>query len=71
MRHPQRSLRPSSFRSSWRPLLAVLAGAGALCGPLLAQAEATLYVANVGGSNEQMYRQTIIPAFVDSTAAPS
>jgi putative spermidine/putrescine transport system substrate-binding protein len=63
MRHPPRSLRPSSFRFSWRPLLAVLAGAGALCGPLLAQAEATLYVANVGGSNEQMYRQTIIPAF--------
>jgi putative spermidine/putrescine transport system substrate-binding protein len=63
MRNPQRSLRPLSFRSSWRPLLDALAGAGALCGPLLAQAEATLYVANVGGSNEQMYRQTIIPAF--------
>ena len=28
-----------------------------------AQAETTLYVANVGGSNEQLYRQKVIPAF--------
>ena len=59
MRFAQRSPRPSSFRL----LLAALAGAGALCGPLVARADTTLYVANVGGSNEQMYRQTIIPAF--------
>ena len=28
-----------------------------------AHAETTLYVANVGGSNEQLYRQKIIPPF--------
>src|ERR1700750_2483229 len=37
--------------------------AACLTAPLLAHAEATLYVANVGGSNEQLYRQKIIPPF--------
>jgi putative spermidine/putrescine transport system substrate-binding protein len=59
MRYPQRNPRPLSVRL----LLAALGIAGVLCGPLVAQADTTLYVANVGGSNEQMYRQTIIPAF--------
>jgi len=34
-----------------------------LAAPLLAHAETTLYVANVGGSNEQLYRQKVIPPF--------
>jgi putative spermidine/putrescine transport system substrate-binding protein len=42
-----------------RPLAATLALACAA----LAHAQTTLYVANVGGSNEQLYRQKIIPAF--------
>jgi putative spermidine/putrescine transport system substrate-binding protein len=53
----------SSFRSRMRPLIAVLGIAAALSGPFLAQAETTLYVANVGGSNETMYRQKVIPGF--------
>jgi putative spermidine/putrescine transport system substrate-binding protein len=46
-----------------RAAVAALAFTSALAMPLLAQAETTLYVANVGGSNEQIYRQKIIPAF--------
>jgi putative spermidine/putrescine transport system substrate-binding protein len=34
-----------------------------LTAPLHAHAETTLYVANVGGSNEQLYRQKVIPPF--------
>ncbi|MGH8778201.1 ABC transporter substrate-binding protein [Paraburkholderia sp.] len=53
---PSRSRRhPPPFRL----LVATLA----LAGTVLAHAETTLYVANVGGSNEQLYRQKIIPAF--------
>jgi putative spermidine/putrescine transport system substrate-binding protein len=37
--------------------------AAALAAPPLAHAETTLYVANVGGSNEQLYRQKVIPPF--------
>lgn len=45
-------------------LLATLGGAAAaLLGPVLAHADTTLYVANVGGSSEQLFRQKIIPAF--------
>ncbi|WP_114814510.1 ABC transporter substrate-binding protein [Paraburkholderia kururiensis] len=40
-----------------------LAVAGLFATTLAAQAETTLYVANVGGSNEQLYRQKIIPPF--------
>ncbi|SAL83460.1 extracellular solute-binding protein [Caballeronia terrestris] len=56
MKHMQQS------RSPVRALAAAL-GALALFGPALAQADTTLYVANVGGSNEQLYRQKIMPAF--------
>ncbi|NVH77774.1 extracellular solute-binding protein [Paraburkholderia sp. JPY432] len=34
-----------------------------LTAPLHGHAETTLYVANVGGSNEQLYRQKVIPPF--------
>src|SRR3954469_23364375 len=44
------------------PARAVIA-ALSLAAPLLAEADTTLYVANVGGSNEQVYRQKIIPPF--------
>lgn len=44
-------------------LAAALAVAGVFATTLAAQAETTLYVANVGGSNEQLYRQKIIPPF--------
>ncbi|MEM5402463.1 MULTISPECIES: ABC transporter substrate-binding protein [Paraburkholderia] len=52
-------------RSTFPPKAAfvALAVAGTLAAATLAQAETTLYVANVGGSNEQLYRQKIIPAF--------
>jgi putative spermidine/putrescine transport system substrate-binding protein len=43
--------------------LAALSFVSSLAAPLAAQAETTLYVANVGGSNEQLYRQKVIPAF--------
>ncbi|WP_244851726.1 ABC transporter substrate-binding protein [Caballeronia sp. SL2Y3] len=51
---------------SARPAITALALAAACAAPMLAQAETTLYVANVGGSNEQLYRQKIIPAFEKS-----
>ncbi|MCY0389373.1 ABC transporter substrate-binding protein [Robbsia sp. Bb-Pol-6] len=54
---------PRSPHTALRPLLAALACAGALLGPTFAHAEATLYVANVGGSSEQLFRQKIIPVF--------
>lgn len=63
MKQLQQSRCSSSSRSYLRPLLAALGCAGALSGSLLAHAETTLYVANVGGSNETMYRQKIIPPF--------
>jgi putative spermidine/putrescine transport system substrate-binding protein len=43
--------------------VAALICACAVAAPRFAQAETTLYVANVGGSNEQIYRQKIIPPF--------
>jgi putative spermidine/putrescine transport system substrate-binding protein len=43
--------------------LAALSFVSSLAAPLAAHAETTLYVANVGGSNEQLYRQKVIPAF--------
>lgn len=46
-----------------RAAIAAVSFASALAAPLFAQAETTLYVANVGGSNEQVYRQKIIPPF--------
>ena len=62
MRYPQRN------RSSVYLLVRCMRRARPLrrrvfAGPLIAQAETTLYVANVGGSNEQLYRQKIIPPF--------
>ncbi len=63
MKQLQQSRCSSSSRSYLRPLLAALGCAGALSGSLLAHAETTLYAANVGGSNETMYRQKIIPPF--------
>ncbi|MDN7746482.1 ABC transporter substrate-binding protein [Burkholderia multivorans] len=60
-RRPSR-LSPASRRVAAKPLLA--AGAAlALSASVAAHAETTLYVANVGGSNEQLYRQKVIPAF--------
>ncbi|MGN6230811.1 MAG: ABC transporter substrate-binding protein [Trinickia sp.] len=44
-------------------LVAALMLAGACAASAPAHAETTLYVANVGGSNEQMYRQKIDPPF--------
>lgn len=44
-------------------LLAAFALSGALAATGRAHAESTLYVANVGGSNEQLYRQKIDPPF--------
>lgn len=46
-----------------RALLAALSLTGALSAIAPAHAETTLYLANVGGSDEQLYRQKIIPAF--------
>ena len=63
MEHAQPPRRSASSRGFSRPLAVALGLAAMLGAPLLAQAETTLYVANVGGSNETMYRQKIIPAF--------
>ncbi|MFL9874365.1 ABC transporter substrate-binding protein [Paraburkholderia megapolitana] len=63
MEHAQPPRRSASSRGFLRPRAVALGLAATLVGPLLAQAETTLYVANVGGSNETMYRQKIIPAF--------
>ncbi|SAL28694.1 ABC transporter substrate-binding protein [Caballeronia telluris] len=52
-----------SRRASARTFAVALGLTGALVGPALAHAETTLYVANVGGSNEQLYRQKVIPPF--------
>jgi putative spermidine/putrescine transport system substrate-binding protein len=55
-----------SLRRRCRSTLHALASALSvvcLTAPLHAHAETTLYVANVGGSNEQLYRQKIIPPF--------
>ncbi|AMV47585.1 ABC transporter substrate-binding protein [Paraburkholderia caribensis] len=49
-------------RLTIRVLSAALSTA-CLSAPFHAHAETTLYVANVGGSNEQLYRQKIIPPF--------
>ena len=46
-----------------RALFAALTVAGACAASAPAHAETTLYVANVGGSNEDMYRQKIDPPF--------
>lgn len=53
----------SRRRSASRSLRTALCSAAVSLVPMLAHADTTLYVANVGGSNEQMYRQKIIPAF--------
>lgn len=63
MEHAQPPRRSASSRGFSRPLAVALGLAAMLGASLLAQAETTLYVANVGGSNETMYRQKIIPAF--------
>jgi putative spermidine/putrescine transport system substrate-binding protein len=63
MNQPSSRRLPPPFRPSIHPLAHVLAATLALAGTMLAHAETTLYVANVGGSNEQLYRQKIIPAF--------
>lgn len=55
-----------SLRRRCRSTLHALASALSvvcLTAPLHAHAETTLYVANVGGSNEQLYRQKVIPPF--------
>ncbi|MFT4067685.1 ABC transporter substrate-binding protein [Paraburkholderia sp.] len=55
-----------SLRRRCRSTLHALASALSvvcLAAPLHAHAETTLYVANVGGSNEQLYRQKVIPPF--------
>lgn len=50
--------------SRFAPKLRMAACAAlALGAAALAHAQTTLYVANVGGSNEQLYRQKVIPAF--------
>lgn len=59
MKHAQHTRPLPSLRSS----VTALAAAAGLVTALCAHAETTLYIANVGGSNEQMYRQKIIPAF--------
>ncbi|WP_250501123.1 ABC transporter substrate-binding protein [Caballeronia sp. GAWG1-5s-s] len=62
----KRALHRRLFALSARPAITALVIAAACATPMLAQAETTLYVANVGGSNEQLYRQKIIPAFEKS-----
>ena len=52
----------TSSRAATRPRHLACA-ALALIASALAHAEPTLYVANVGGSNEQLYRQKVIPPF--------
>jgi putative spermidine/putrescine transport system substrate-binding protein len=49
-----------------RALLAALSLAGACAAVAPAHAETTLYVANVGGSNEDLYRQKIDPPFEEA-----
>ncbi|KMZ12322.1 ABC transporter substrate-binding protein [Candidatus Burkholderia humilis] len=60
-------MRSASHRSLFpvpvRTAIAALSFAAAIATPMFANAETMLYVANVGGSNEQLYRQKIIPAF--------
>jgi putative spermidine/putrescine transport system substrate-binding protein len=50
-------------RSTTLLLSAALSLTWMLASPAPAHAEPTLYVANVGGSSEQLFRQKIIPAF--------
>lgn len=63
MKHAQPITRPTPLQSLCRVTAGALICASVLSVPLSALADTTLYVANVGGSNEQMYRQKIIPAF--------
>jgi putative spermidine/putrescine transport system substrate-binding protein len=63
MTKPIRSTSSHFYRSLLRHIFIGLEFAAALSGPLLAHAETTLYLANTGGSTEQLYRQKIIPAF--------
>jgi putative spermidine/putrescine transport system substrate-binding protein len=66
MKELQHVRRSSSSRFSLQKCALALGVAGAIAAlgvPLLAQAETTLYIANVGGSNETMYRQKIDPPF--------
>ncbi|MEM5297847.1 ABC transporter substrate-binding protein [Burkholderia sp. JPY481] len=49
-------------RSTLRALVSALSVV-CLTAPFHVHAETTLYVANVGGSNEQLYRQKVIPPF--------
>src|SRR5689334_20455378 len=58
-----RSALPRRLSVLSRTAFAGLSIAGALAASLPAHAETTLYVANVGGSNEQLYRQKVIPPF--------
>lgn len=57
------ALRRRSYRLALPRAAALLAFSAACASTQLAHAETTLYVANVGGSNEQLYRQKVIPPF--------
>jgi putative spermidine/putrescine transport system substrate-binding protein len=62
MQHSQHIRRAASSKPGLKAMISALAFAGALsCAPV--HAETTLYLANVGGSSQDLFQKQIIPAF--------